>query len=150
MESISPCVVSILLTSERTKIWRMCFNDTTTDLLDELFCAKLFFKIDLGSNYHHIRIKEHDEWKTTFKIRADLNEWLVLLYGLSNSTSRFMRLITQFWKNLMGKYVVMYLDDVLIDMNGRIQHLKHFPCVFQMLQESWLFINLGMCLLRTD
>ena len=128
----------------------MCFNDTRDDLLDELFCANVFFKIDLGSNYHHIRIKEHDEWKTTFKIRADLNEWLVLLYGLSNSTSRFMRLITQFWKNLMGKYVVMYLDDVLIDMNGRIQHLKHFPCVFQMLQESWLFINLGMCLLRTD
>lgn len=46
--------------------------------------------------------------------------------------------------------MVMYLDDVLIDMKGRIQHLKHFPCVFQMLQINGLFINLGMCFLLTD
>ena len=98
----------------------MCFDDTRANLLDELFCAKVFFKIDLGSNCDHIRIREYGEWKTTFKIRVDLYEWLVLLFGLSNATSSFVRMITQILKNLVGKYVVMCLDDVLIDMNGRI------------------------------
>jgi len=67
----------------------MCFDDTRANLLDELFCAKVFFKIDLGSNCDHIRIREYGEWKTTFKIRVDLYEWLVLLFGLSNATSSF-------------------------------------------------------------
>ena len=150
MVSLSPCVFSILLTAKRTKTWRMCFDDTRVDLLDELFCAKVLFKIDQGSNFHNIRIREHDEWKTTLKFRVGLYEWLVLLFGLSNATSSFMRMITQISKNLVGKYVVMFLDDVLIDMKGRIQHLKNFLCVFQMLQGSWLFINLGICLLLID
>ena len=138
VESFSPSVVSIILTSKMTKTWRMCFD------------AKVVFKIDLGSSCHHIRIREHGEWKTTFKIRVDLYEWLVLLFGLSNETTSFMRMITQISKNLVGKYVVMFLDDVLIDMEGRIQHLKNFLCVFQMLQRSWLFINFGICLLLND
>ena len=150
MVSLSPCVVSILLIAKRTKTWRMCFDDTRVDLLDELFCAKVLFKIDQGSNFHNIRIREHDEWKTTLKFRVGLYEWLVLLFGLSNATSSFMRLMTQILKRLLGKYVMMHLDDVLIDMKGRIQHLKHFPCVFQMLQGNQLFINLGMCLLLSD
>lgn len=72
----------------------MCYDDTRAGLFDELFCAKVFFKINLGSNCHHIRIREHGECKTTFKIRVDLYEWLVLLFGLSNATSSFMRMIT--------------------------------------------------------
>ena len=87
-------------------------------MLDELFCAKVLFKIDQGSNFHNIRIREHDEWKTTLKFRVGLYEWLVLLFGLSNATSSFMRLMTQILKRLLGKYVMMHLDDVLINMKG--------------------------------
>nr|CAD1829795.1 unnamed protein product [Ananas comosus var. bracteatus] len=83
------------------------------DLLDQLKHAHYFTKLDLKFDYHQVRIQEDDTWKTAFKTRQGLFEWLVMPFGLCNALAIFMRLMNDVLRRFLDDFVIVYLDNIL-------------------------------------
>jgi hypothetical protein len=127
--SSSPCGSPIMLVQKKDGTWRLCidyralnkitvrnrtrFPESTTSLINS-WGTKYFSKIDLKSGYHQVPIEQTDVWKTAFKSKEGLFEWLVMPFGLTNAPTTFMRMMDDILRPFTNTFVMVYMDDILI------------------------------------
>jgi len=114
-------------------------------LFDQLAKAKVFSKIDLRSGYHKIKIRPKDVPKTAFSTRYGLYEYLVMSFGLTNAPAHFMYLMNSMFMRELDKFVVVFIDDILIYSKNAQDHEKHLRIVLTRLREQQLYAKFSKC-----
>ncbi len=113
--------------------------------LEQLRKAKYFTKLDLRSAYNLIRIREGDEWKTAFSTTSGHYEYLVMPFGLSNSPSVFQAFINEVFRDMLNRWVIVYIDDILIYSDSYEDHVQHVRMVLQRLIANQLYAKTEKC-----
>lgn len=122
------------------------------DLIDQLQGAQVFSKLDLASGYHQMEIAPGDQHKTAFITKHGLFEWKVLPFGLANGPSVFMRMMARIFNKHpeMRRYVVVYLDDILIYSKNEEEHENHVRSVLQLMREEGLKLKASKCSFKQE
>ena len=115
------------------------------DLFDQLQGAGVFSKINLRSGYHQLRIKTEDNPKTAFRTRYGHYEFTVMPFGLTNPPVAFMDLMNQVFRPYLDKFVVVFIDDILVYSRDKEEHAQHLRIVLQTLREHQLYAKLKKC-----
>lgn len=115
------------------------------DLFDQLRGACVFSKIDLRSGYHQLKIRASDIPKTAFVSRYGLYEYTVMSFGLTNAPAYFMYLMNKVFMDYLDKFVVVFIDDILIFSKTEEEHEEHLRLVLQKLRENQLYAKLSKC-----
>jgi hypothetical protein len=114
-------------------------------LFDQLVGARVFSKIDLRFGYHQIKIRPCDIPKTAFSTRYGLYEYLVMSFGLTNALAYFMYLMNSVFMPELDKFVVVFIDDILIYSKNEEDHAKHLHIVLQCLRDHQLYAKFSKC-----
>ncbi|QRW21225.1 Retrotransposable element Tf2 protein [Rhizoctonia solani] len=158
--SKSPMASPILFVKKKNGKLRMCvdyrrLNSMTKknvyplplpqNLIEKLQGAKIFSKFDLKAGYNLVQIKEGDKWKTAFKTKYGLFEYLVMPFGLTNAPAVFQDMMNEIFRDLLDVYVIIYLDNILVFSSNERDHKAHVREVLKRLQDNDLFCNIKKC-----
>ncbi|GBG80915.1 hypothetical protein CBR_g31471 [Chara braunii] len=158
--SSSPYGALVLFVGKKNKDLRLCIdyrklNAQTVknvgpvpridDLLERLGGAKYFSKLDLKSGYHQISIRPNDRYKTAFKTRYVHFEWVVMPFGLTNAPATFQAAMTNEFRAMLDRFVLVYLDDILVYSRSLEDHLGHLRRVLETLRRNKYKANRDKC-----
>ena len=115
------------------------------ELIRTVAKGKIYTALDLKGAYNLVRVKEGDEWKTAFRTPFGHFEYLVMPFGLTNAPSIFQSMMDKIFRDLIGVYVVVYLDDILIFSENEEEHANHVREVLRRLSENKLYCKLSKC-----
>jgi hypothetical protein len=107
--------------------------------------ASAFLKIDLRSGYHQLKIRESDIPKTAFRTRYGLYEYTVMSFGLTNAPAYFMYLRNKVFMEYLDKFVVVFIDDILIFSKRKEEHEEHLRLVLEKLRSHQLYAKFSKC-----
>eukprot|EP00896_Chara_braunii_P021738 GBG79614.1 hypothetical protein CBR_g29763 [Chara braunii] len=158
--SSSPYGAPVLFVRKKNKDLRLCIDyrclnaqtiknagplPRIDDLLERLGGAKYFSKLDLKSGYHQISIRPQDRYKTAFKTRYGHFEWVVMPFGLTNAPATFHAAMTTEFRATLDRFVLVYLDDILVYSRTLEEHLEHLRCVLETLRSARYKTNHDKC-----
>jgi hypothetical protein len=158
--SLSPYASPVLLVKKKDNNWRFCvdywrLNSITVknkfplpiidEFLDEIAGEKYFTTIDLTLGFHQIRMIPEDEAKTTFKTHHDHFQFRVMPFDLTNAPATFQCLMNSIFADYKRKFVLVFMNDILIFSRTLDEHIEHLKLVFKILQDNTLFIKLKKC-----
>ncbi|GBG80214.1 hypothetical protein CBR_g30581 [Chara braunii] len=158
--SSSPYGAPVLFVRKKNKDLRLCIDyrklnaqmirnagplPRIEDLLGRLSGAKFFSKLDLKSGYHQLEIRQEDRYKTVFKTRYGHFEWLVMPFGLTNAPTTFQAAMTTEFRHLLDRFVLIYLDDILVYSWSLDEHVEHRRTVLERLRQAKYKANCDKC-----
>uniref|UniRef100_A0A251VQQ9 RNA-directed DNA polymerase n=1 Tax=Helianthus annuus TaxID=4232 RepID=A0A251VQQ9_HELAN len=158
--STSPWGAPVLFVKKKDGSFRMCIdyrelNKLTIknryplpridDLFDQLQGATCFSKIDLRSGYHQLRVLEEDVPKTAFRTRYGHYEFVVMPFGLTNAPAVFMDLMNRVCKAYLDRFVIVFIDDILIYSKTQAEHERHLRLILELLRTEHLYAKFSKC-----
>ncbi|GBG88050.1 hypothetical protein CBR_g46419 [Chara braunii] len=158
--SSSPYGAPVLFVQKKNKYLRLCIDyrklnaqtirnvgplPRIDDLLERLGGAKFFSKLDLKSGYHQLEIRKEDRYKTAFKTRYGHFEWLVMPFGLTNAPATFQAAMTMEFQHMLDRYVLIYLDDILVYSRSLEEQVEHLRTVLERLRQAKYKANRDKC-----
>ena len=158
--STSPWGASVLVEKEKDKTLRLCIDcrqlnrvtiknryllPRADDLFDQLRGARVYFKIDLRTGYHQLRVRETDIPKTTFRTGYGHFELTVMPFGLTNAPAAFMNLMHRIFQPYLDQFVVVFVDDILIYSQSEWEHKYPLRIVLQLLRDHQLYAKFSKC-----
>ncbi|GJR86877.1 putative reverse transcriptase domain-containing protein [Tanacetum coccineum] len=158
--SSSPWGAPVLFVKKKDGSLRMCIdyrelNKLTVknryplpridDLFDQLQGSSVYSKIDLRSGYHQLRVREEDIPKTAFRTRYGHYEFRVMSFGLTNAPAVFMDLVNRVCKPYLDKFVIVFIDDILIYSKNKQEHEEHLKIILELLKKEELYAKFSKC-----